>query len=66
MKPTALRFALCALLIGAASVHVRAQPRQPLADPSIVGVEAATDAYLATMPADARARSNAYFEGGFC
>ena len=28
-------------------------------------VEAATDAYLAKIPADARARSDAYFEGGY-
>ena len=28
-------------------------------------VKAATDAYLATVPADKRARSDAYFEGGY-
>jgi STE24 endopeptidase len=31
----------------------------------VVGVDAATDAYLATVPAEARARSDAYFEGGY-
>src|SRR5271165_6710788 len=28
-------------------------------------VDAATEAYMATMPASARARSDAYFEGGY-
>ena len=28
-------------------------------------MKAATDAYLATVPADKRARSDAYFEGGY-
>jgi STE24 endopeptidase len=42
-----------------------AQSTQPPADPAVVGVDAATDAYLATVPADARARSDAYFEGGY-
>jgi STE24 endopeptidase len=31
----------------------------------VVGVEAATQAYLDTVPADKRARSDAYFEGGY-
>jgi STE24 endopeptidase len=37
----------------------------PRPDPSIVGVEAATQAYLDTVPAEKRARSDAYFEGGY-
>ena len=39
--------------------------QQPPADPSVVGVEAATDAYLATITPEAKARSDAYFEGGY-
>jgi len=38
-------------------------PSRP--DPAIVGPEAATQAYLATIPPDKRARSDAYFEGGY-
>lgn len=34
-------------------------------DPAVVGVEAATQAYLDTVPPDKRARSDAYFEGGY-
>ncbi len=34
-------------------------------DPAVVGVEAATEAYLDTVPPDKRARSDAYFEGGY-
>src|ERR1039458_3697149 len=38
----------------------------PEAQPSPnFSVEAATDAYMARIPASARARSNAYFEGGY-
>jgi STE24 endopeptidase len=40
-----------------------AQP-QPPADPRVVGAEEATQAYLDTVPPDAKARSDAYFEGG--
>jgi STE24 endopeptidase len=39
------------------------QPTRP--DPATVGAEAATQAYLATVPAEKRARSDAYFEGGY-
>jgi STE24 endopeptidase len=38
---------------------------QPPADPAVVGAEAATRAYLDTVPADKKARSDAYFEGGY-
>jgi STE24 endopeptidase len=38
----------------------------PAAQPSAnLNVDAATDAYLAQIPAEATARSNAYFEGGY-
>jgi STE24 endopeptidase len=56
--------AMFLVLLGAGT-PVSAQDRQPPADPAAVGVDAATDAYLATVPADARARSDAYFEGGY-
>ena len=34
-------------------------------DPSVLGVDAATRAYLDSVPPDAKARSDAYFEGGY-
>jgi STE24 endopeptidase len=37
----------------------------PAPDPARIGIEAATEAYLETIPADKRARSDAYFEGGY-
>lgn len=37
----------------------------PHPDPAAIGVEAATQAYLETVPAEKRARSDAYFEGGY-
>lgn len=37
----------------------------PRPDPGAVGVEAATEVYLATVPPEKRARSDAYFEGGY-
>ena len=37
----------------------------PQPDPSVIGVEAATQAYLDTVPDEQRARSDAYFEGGY-
>ena len=37
----------------------------PRPDPSIVGVAAATQAYLDTVSPEKRARSDAYFEGGY-
>ena len=46
---------LCALLGLAAAAHAAAQ----------FDAEAATAAYLATIPPKARARSDAYFEGGY-
>ena len=39
-------------------------PREAQASPTFDAVKA-TDAYLATVPADKRARSDAYFEGGY-
>ncbi|HJR60422.1 MAG TPA: M48 family metallopeptidase [Vicinamibacterales bacterium] len=56
---------LAVFLLLNASAPLLAQDRPSAPDPAVVGVEAATDAYLATVPADARARSDAYFEGGY-
>ena len=70
---------LCwALLLVAAAAALHAQPASvrtampekltipPEAQPSAnFDAEAATTAYLAEMPAEARARSDAYFEGGY-
>lgn len=68
----------CALLLLAAAATLHAQPASvasampskltipPEAQPSAnFDVDAATKAYLAEMPAEARARSDAYFEGGY-
>ena len=47
-------------------LFTRAQPVDlPAPDPAVIGVEAATKAYLDTIPAEKRARSDAYFEGGY-
>jgi STE24 endopeptidase len=70
---------ICSFLILLLTIPALAQAgQQPLtAMPSVIqvppeaqasanfSVEAATDAYLAQIPADARARSDAYFEGGY-
>jgi len=66
---------LAALLLLAAPAQAQ-QPPQPAAQPQLVvpdaarpgpafDVERATRAWLDTLPADARAKSNAYFEGGY-
>lgn len=50
------------------TIGVAAQPdlaNLPHPDPAVVGVEAATQAYLETVPPEKRARSDAYFEGGY-
>ena len=66
-------FALAALISGLGAVPVSAQQQTPSvisvpeaakASPNF-NVDAATDAYLALIPPDARARSDAYFEGGY-
>jgi len=62
-----------AILLLAMSVAAQPVPELPditkvpaAAQPSAhFDVDAATDAYLALMPASAQARSNAYFEGGY-
>src|SRR5688500_1735906 len=56
--------AMVLVLLGACT-PLLAQERPSPPDPAVVGVEAATDAYLATVPAEAKARSDAYFEGGY-
>src|ERR1044071_3505412 len=69
---------LCCLLLLLLAAPLSAQPASvasampskltipPEAQPSAnFDVDAATKAYLAEMPAEARARSDAYFEGGY-
>jgi len=65
--------ALCAVLLVSASAVAQPAPEVPditkvpaAAQPSDrFDVDAATDAYLALMPASAKSRSDAYFEGGY-
>jgi STE24 endopeptidase len=68
---------ICVLLFAmstlAAVVWAQSQPATSAAPPVMQGasntpafdVKAATDAYLATVPPDKKARSDAYFEGGY-
>ena len=58
--PTALALGLLCLALGSAT-----EAQSPAADVAGFDVEAATQAYLARVPADVRARSDAYFEGGY-
>jgi STE24 endopeptidase len=61
MKP-----ALALLVVLALATPALAQQRPaPPADPAVVGPEAATQAYLDTVPPDKKARSDTYFEGGY-
>jgi len=65
--------AMCAVLLVSATAAAQPAPEVPditkvpaAAQPSDhFDVDAATDAYLALMPASARSRSDAYFEGGY-
>jgi STE24 endopeptidase len=60
MLPAAFLFAsLTAFTIQVDSPHV------PPPDPATVGAEAATQAYLDSVPPEKRARSDAYFQGGY-
>jgi STE24 endopeptidase len=63
MKLSFIRILVAVLLLNGADVG--AQPTNPAPDPAVLGVDAATEAYLATIPAEAKARSDAYFEGGY-
>ena len=66
-------FAMCAVLFVGTGAAAQSAPEVPditkvpvAAQPSDhFDVDAATDAYLALMPASARSRSDAYFEGGY-
>ena len=51
-----------ALAVSTAQIDPRTIPSP---DPAAVGVEAATQAYLDAIPPETRARSDAYFEGGY-
>lgn len=55
------------LVVVLATPVVRTQGIQqlPRPDPAVSGVAAATEAYLNSVPSDKRARSDAYFEGGY-
>ena len=64
MKPVCILLAIWLMSAGHVAA-VGAQPRQAPVDPAVAGPQAATDAYLGSVPADARARSDAYFEGGY-
>jgi STE24 endopeptidase len=57
---SALSFILCL-----ASLAFAQQKSPALSNSSAFDVKAAVDAYLASVPADTRARSDAYFEGGY-
>jgi len=70
----AVRFALCILLLSAVSAfgQTSAAAAAPVSPPpnqaaaaQPLDVKAAVDTYLAKMPAAQRARSDAYFEGGY-
>jgi len=69
--PQGARFILPAVLLLAlvgSAASASAQPVQASANSAAVqsfDIRAAVDAYLAKMPAAQRARSNAYFEGGY-
>src|ERR1700740_2564822 len=58
-------------LLGVAAAAGQGAPEAPLPIPAAAQASAhfdpvaATNAYLATVPADKRARSDAYFEGGY-
>lgn len=67
--PTGPQLLLVLLLAVLATTIVRTQAietaRSPHPDPAAIGAAAATEAYLDSVPADKRARSDAYFEGGY-
>lgn len=72
MSARSLALVICAVVAIDAFAEARAQETQPLAtlapSPASSGafdVKAATDAYLAKMTPEQRARSDAYFEGGY-
>ena len=73
MRAVATSFVVLILLLACAASAQTASQTQPditkvpvAAQPSDhFDVDAATDAYLALMPASAQARSDAYFEGGY-
>ena len=73
VRSVAIALLLLVLLFGVAASAQTSTQAQPditkvpaAAQPSDhFDVDAATDAYLALMPASAQARSDAYFEGGY-
>ncbi len=66
--------AVCLTIVGPLPADAAAQPAvntvaqaatPSVSSPAPFDIEAAVDAYLASVPATARARSDAYFEGGY-
>jgi STE24 endopeptidase len=64
MNWAVILFLLFLCLVAGLTAPAWAQSTSTASAPSF-DVKAAVDAYLATVPADQRARSNAYFEGGY-
>ena len=58
-------FAFVVLFCGVAALAQQPGTAAPQSSTAPFDVKAAVDAYLASVPADARARSDAYFEGGY-
>jgi Zn-dependent protease with chaperone function len=71
MSARSLSLVICAAVAIAATAEARAQEAQPPAtlasapQSGTFDVKAATDAYLAKMTPEQRARSDAYYEGGY-
>jgi STE24 endopeptidase len=67
VKTSKALLVLIALSLGtpASAADETAATPAPVARPTKLDVKAATDAYLARLSPDARARSDAYFEGGY-
>jgi STE24 endopeptidase len=53
----------CLLFLSCVEIHAQGIDAKP--DPATIGIDAATDVYLATIGPEAKARSDAYFEGGY-
>jgi STE24 endopeptidase len=60
-----LLFVAAVLTLVTAAATAAADAPGPPATPAYFDAEAATAAYMASLPAEARARSDAYFEGGY-
>jgi STE24 endopeptidase len=63
MKRCPVILTIAVLVVGSASLGAQDVKTSP--DPSTLGVQGATDAYLATISTEAKVKSDAYFEGGY-